>query len=58
MPPGESDMLESARGLMSARPSGVLEMCRWEPGVPYLSISEGEPYCEVEPPGVVGEYAL
>ena len=47
-------MLESARGRMSARPSGVLEKLRWEPGALYLAPSPGDMNCEEEPPGVVG----
>lgn len=47
-------MLESARGRMSARPSGVLEKVRCEPGALYFAVSWGEMNCEDEPLGVVG----
>lgn len=51
-------MLESARGRISARPSGVLEMVRWDPGALYLAGSIGDIRCEDEAPlGVVGVYA-
>jgi hypothetical protein len=65
MVPGAlSDMLESARGRMSASPSGVLDMFRWDPGRPYLAASDGDMNCEDEaapalpgpPLGVVGVY--
>lgn len=57
MVPGPaSERLESARGLMSARPRGVLEKCLWAPGWPYLGMSPGDMNCDdaALPPGVVG----
>jgi hypothetical protein len=39
---------------MSAKPSGVFEMVRWDPEGLYFEGSEGDMSCEEAPPGVVG----